>query len=124
MKTNEVQSEHNFAETVELIREAIEASGLKVISVIDAQGNLNKIGIQISGNKILEVFHPKLAKEVLDSDVRAGIVPPIRIYIFEDAGKTHVMAQRAVDLFAPYVSLNDLAVRVDNMLDSAVMSVK
>lgn len=120
MKTNEVQSRQDFVQTVELIRGAIEASGLKIVSAIDAQENLKRIGLQVGGNKIFEVFDPKLAKEVFDNDLRAGIVPPIRIYIFEDGNKTHVMAQSAVELFSPYPGLSDLAKKVDEMLDSVV----
>ena len=124
MMTTEVQSSLSFTQTVELVRGAIEAAGLKIISTIDAQENLKKIGLQIGGNKIIEVFHPKMAKEVFDKGIRAGIVPPLRIYVFEDAGKTHVMAQSAAELFSPYNGLSDLARRVDGMLDSVVRAVK
>lgn len=103
MSTNGVRSNQTFDETVEVIRASVEKAGLKIISVINAQENLKKIGIDIGGNTILEVFHPKLAKEVFDNDVRAGIIPPLRIYIYEGGGATHVMAQNATDLFAPYV---------------------
>ena len=98
-------------------------NGLKVISVIDAQANLKKIGAEIKGNKILEVFNPKLAIDVFNNDLRAGIVPPLRIYIYEESGKTHVAAQSAVELFSQYNGLEELARRVDQMLDSVTNSV-
>lgn len=124
MKTNEVQSRQDFEKTVDSVREAIETAGLKVVSTIDAQENLKKIGLHMGGNKILEVFHPKLAKEVFDNDIRAGIVPPLRIYIFEDGSKTYVVTQSAVELFSPYHGLSDLAKRIDEMLNSVVNAVR
>ncbi|MCL4345270.1 MAG: DUF302 domain-containing protein [Candidatus Thermoplasmatota archaeon] len=123
MNTKEIVSKFGFEETVGILQRSVEENGLKVISVIDAQANLKKIGIEIKGNKILEVFHPKLAREVFDSDLRAGIVPPLRIYIYEGNGMTHVSVQSAAELFSRYNGLGELAERVDKMLDSITDSV-
>ena len=116
MKGKEIVSRLPFAETVDLLRKAVEENGLKVVSTIDAQQNLKKIGIQSGGNQILEVFNPRLAAEVFEKDLRGGIVPPLRIYIYEDKGRTHVTAQNASALFSGYNELEDLGKRVDEML--------
>ena len=97
---------------------------MKIVAIINAQENLKKIGAEIGGNKILEVFHPKLAKEVFQKDIRSGIVPPLRIYVYEDAGVTHVATQSAVDLFSSYAGLQDLARKVDEMLESIVSKIQ
>ena len=123
MKMKEIVSKFGFEQTVELLERSVNENGLKVISVIDAQANLKKIGAEIKGNKILEVFNPKLAIDVFNNDLRAGIVPPLRIYIYEESGKTHVAAQSAVELFSQYNGLEELARRVDQMLDSVTNSV-
>ena len=124
MKVKEIVSKSGFAETVKILERSVDENGLKVISIIDAQANLKKIGIERGGNKILEVFNPKLAKEVFDNDLRAGIVPPLRIYIYEEGNRTHVSVQSAVELFSQYNGLEELAARVDTMLDSVVNSVR
>ena len=116
LKGKEIVSRLPFAETVEHLRKAVEDNGLKVVSAIDAQQNLKKIGLQSGGNQILEVFNPKFAAEVFKTDLRAGIVPPLRIYIYEDKGRTHVTAQNASALFSGYNGLEDLGKRVDEML--------
>ena len=123
MKVKEIVSKFGFEQTVELLERSVNENGLKVISVIDAQANLKKIGAEIKGNKILEVFNPKLAIDVFNNDLRAGIVPPLRIYIYEKSDKTHVAAQSAVELFSQYNGLEELARRVDQMLDSVTNSV-
>ena len=124
MKGSEAVSHLDFESTVDLLMAAVESSGLKIVAIINAQENLKKIGAEIGGNKILEVFHPKLAKEVFQKDIRAGIVPPLRIYVYEDAGVTHVATQSAVDLFSSYAGLHDLARKVDEMLESIVSKIQ
>ncbi len=124
MNGNETVSRLDFESTVDLLTAAVESSGLKIVAIINAQENLKKIGAEIGGNKILEVFHPKLAKEVFQKDIRAGIVPPLRIYVYEDAGVTHVATQSAVDLFSSYAVLQDLARKVDEMLESIVSKIQ
>ncbi len=124
MENIEIESRFTFVETVEILRRSVEENGLKVVASIDAQINLSRIGIKIGGNQILEIFHPNLAAEVFGKDIRAGIIPPLRIYIYEDAGKTYVIAQNASDLFEKYNGLSDLGKRLDQMLVSIVRSVK
>lgn len=124
MKVKEIISKFEFSKTVELLERSVDENGLKVVSAIDAQANLRKIGVESSGNKILEVFNPKLAREVFENDMRAGIVPPLRIYIYEESGRTHVAVWSAEELFSQYNGLENLAIKVDKMLDSVLMSVK
>lgn len=124
MKVKEIISKLGFPQTVEILEKSVSENGLKVVSLIDAQANLKKIGIESGGNKILEVFNPKLAKEVFENDLRAGIVPPLRIYVYEESGRTHVAAQIAEDLFSQYNGLIDLSRKVDGMIDSVLLSVK
>ena len=124
VEEDQVISKYQFAETIEVLRKAIEDNGLKVVSFIDARENLKKIGANIGGNSILEVFHPKFALEVFQHDLRAGIVPPLRIYVYEDGNKTKVVWQSASKLFDPFTGLGDLARRIDRMIQSIMGSIK
>ena len=124
MKVKEIISRFGFDQTVEILERSVNENGLKIVSVINAQANQKKIGVEAGGNKILEVFHPKLAMEVFDRDLRAGIVPPLRIYIYEESYKTHVAVQSAVELFAQYNGLEGLAKRLDEMLNLVINSVE
>ena len=124
MKVNETVSRFDFDSTVNLLMEGVKSSGLKIVALINAQENLKKIGVEIGENKILEVFHPKLAWEVFQKDIRAGIIPPLRIYVFEETGKTHVETQSAQELFSSYSGLQDLAKKLDGMLYSIVSKIQ
>ncbi len=124
MKVKEIISKYGFNQTIELLEKAVEDYGLKVVSTIDAQANLKKINVEVGGNKILEVFHPKLAKEVLDGDLRGGIVPPLRIYVYEQNGTTHVETQNVMELFSEFNGLEELGRKVDGILNSVINSVR
>ena len=124
MKGIEVVSRFDFESTVNLLMEEVKSSRLKIVATINAQENLKKIGVEIGGNKILEVFHPNLAREVFEKDIRAGIVPPLRIYVFEETGKTHAEIQSAQELFSSYSGLQDLAKKLDGMLHSIVSKIQ
>lgn len=124
MKVKVIISKYGFVQTVDILERSVNDKGLKVISVIDAQANLKKIGVESGGNKILEVFNPKLAKEVFDTNLKAGIVPPLKTHIYEENDKTNVMTQSAEDLFSQYDGLKDLGRRVDEILDSVLMPVE
>lgn len=124
MNGHEFTSRYDFRETIDKLTAGIESSGLKVVSRIDARENLRKTGIDIDGNTIFEVFHPKIASEVFQKDLRAGIVPPLRIYVYEECGKTHVVAQSAGELFSPFNGLEEIGAKVDGMISVAVQSLK
>lgn len=123
METQERISRYSFDETVEKLMAGIEISGLKVVARIDARENLKKIGIEIGGNTIFEVFHPGIAREVFQKDIRAGIVPPIRIYVYEAGGMTHVAAQNAAALFSGYNGLEEIGKKVDGMIERALSAI-
>lgn len=90
MKVKDRFSKLGFLQTVKILEGSVNENGLKVVSIVDAQANLNKIGAEAHRNKILEIFNPKLVKEVFECDLRAEIAPPLRIYIYREDGKTHI----------------------------------
>ncbi|WP_162205022.1 DUF302 domain-containing protein [Sulfuracidifex tepidarius] len=79
-----------FQEAIELLGNAIQENNLKIVSRINAQENLAKANLKIKGNYIFEVFRPDLAYKLFNLDIRAGIVPPLRIYVFEKGDETFV----------------------------------
>ena len=107
----------DFVKSVEKLEEAIAESDLKIISRINAQENLKKIGFEIGGNQIFELFHPRLAKKVFDTNLEAGIIPPVRIYIYQDGGSARCIYELSEPLFSKY-GLSDTGREVDNAIKS------
>ena len=74
--------------------------------------------------KFLFPYSESFKQEVFDSDLRAGIVPPLRIYIYEEIDKTHVAVQNAVELFSTFNGLLDIAQRLDKILNIVIMAIQ
>lgn len=73
-----------FDEVVEGIIAGIEASGMLLVADIDVRRNAAKKGIELTGNRILEVFRPDYAARIWGMEIEAGVDIPIRIHIHED----------------------------------------
>lgn len=112
-----VTSRFGFDETMNLLEAAIKTNSLGVVSKIDARANLKKIGMDIRGNAILEIFSPKYAKILFDANMKAGIEPPLRIYVFEDNDGVHAEYYKPSDIFSKW-GINTL-----NELDSIFVKI-
>lgn len=97
-----IKSKFGFDETMNMLESAVKTNSLGVVSKIDAQANLKKIGMDIRGNAILEVFSPKYAKMLFDANIKAGIEPPLRIYIFEDNDGTYAEYYKPSEVFSKW----------------------
>ena len=106
-----------FTESIQKLEEAISESSLKIVSRINAQENLKKIGALTGGNQIFELFNPKLAKMVFDKDIEAGIIPPVRIYIYEEGSSAVCLYDPSEPMFSKH-GLGDLGKEVDQEVKS------
>jgi uncharacterized protein (DUF302 family) len=106
----------NFNNTLELLSKLIQENNLKIVSRINAQENLAKANLKIEGNYIFEVFRPDLANKLFNRDIRAGIVPPLRIYVFEMEGKTFVEYQKPSEILSKW-GAEDLGRELDQMFE-------
>lgn len=81
-----------FAQVVEALISDIEESGMFLVADIDVQKNASKQGLEIGGNRILEVFRPDYAVKVWEMEIEAGVDIPIRIHVHE-AGEGRITAR-------------------------------
>ncbi len=85
-----LKSRFDFETTLKKLEESITANNMRIVSRVNAQENLRKAGFNIRGNYIFEVFRPDYAFRLFSRNLRAGIEPPLRIYVFEDSDGTYV----------------------------------
>ena len=62
----------------------------------------------------------RFSKEIFEADIRAGIVPPVRVYVYEDSGKTHVVTQNAKSIILSGDNWDNLK-RIENIIRSLTM---
>ena len=114
-----VASGYDFDTTLKKLEVAIGESDLKIVSRINAQENLMKIGKEIGGNQIFELFNPNLASEVFEKNRDAGIIPPVRLYVYQNDSGSVIIYQDSARLFSEY-ELPDLGRRVNDMVQEIV----
>lgn len=88
--------------TIAKLSEAALAVPMGVVAHINGQANAAKRGLAVPADQILEIFRPDFAIRVWEADKRAGIDIPLRIHVYEAAGKTHVAMRSPGVIFAPY----------------------
>jgi uncharacterized protein (DUF302 family) len=102
------------------LSKAVAAVPMGLVAHINGQANAAKRGLTVPADQILEVFRPDLAIRVWQVDKRAGIDIPLRIHVYEAAGKTHVAMRSPAAVFAPYgnVELDKLAAELTPIFDN------
>lgn len=73
-----------FGRVVEALASGVEESGMLLVADIDVQKNAAKRGLEIGGNRILEIFRPDYAIKVWEMEIEAGVDIPIRVHVHED----------------------------------------
>ncbi|WP_018954857.1 DUF302 domain-containing protein [Thioalkalivibrio sulfidiphilus] len=113
-------------ETVACLKQGIEAQGMRLVSHINGQANAARIGKQVPGDQVLEVFRPDFAIRVWEACKPAGIEIPVRIHVYEDGeGMTRVACRPPSALFARYEStpLNAIGLELDVIFEAILDSV-
>lgn len=107
--------EDTFFSVVKEIEKILPETELALMGVVDAQATVIKGGKRISGNRTFEVFSPSLLHEVLMINPEAGIVPPVRIYVFEENSRAVIMYEEAETLFFRY-GMEEIGKKIDLMV--------
>lgn len=103
------------ATAVAKLIEAVNGVPMGLVAHINGQANAAKRGLTVPADQILEVFRPDFAIRVWQADKTAGIDIPLRIHIYEAAGRTIVAFRTAREVFAPYANpaLDAIAAELD-----------
>lgn len=84
-------SKHDFDNTVEILKGAIEDQNLMVITEINAQKMLRMAGKKVNGMKQILYFHPRYMKRVMEANKMATIQIPLKIIVIEKPDKKVVL---------------------------------
>ena len=96
-------SRHAYVDLASRLTAAVEQHGMGVVAKASATIGARSLGVEIPGNMVVMVFHPRFAVRMLDASVPAGFEAPIRYYITEQPdGSTHLVYRKPSAVFAPY----------------------
>ncbi len=118
------RSAHGFDETLNLLRQAIEAENLMVVQEVNPQQMLRMVGVQIGGMRQVFFFHPRYMKQILETNRNAGIEPPLKVLIMEAPnGQVMVRYEDPKHQFGPYDGLEELSEELLGIFERVVASV-
>ena len=84
-------SQHPVAESVERLKRALEAKGVKIFAVVDHSGEAEKVGLKMRPTKLVIFGSPKAGTPLMLAAPSIAIDLPLKILISEDAdGKVWV----------------------------------
>lgn len=82
------QSAHSVIETVEQIKNILQAKGIKLFALVDHSGEAEKIGMKMPPTKLLIFGNPKAGTPLMLSTPHSAIDLPLKILIWEDVHGT------------------------------------
>ncbi len=116
---------HSYAALVERVKQAAGSQKLGVVTQASATAGAKKVlNLDIPGNTIIGLYHPRFAVRMLEASIAAGIEAPIRVYVTENADQTATLSYVMPSaVFAPYMDeggneLKALATELDTVFDA------
>ncbi|MBB3189532.1 DUF302 domain-containing protein [Halomonas cerina] len=93
-----------YAELLEVLREAVEAEGMFVVTEVGPTEAAASRGVTIPGNRVVGVFRNDYAVRILRLSVPAMIEAPMRFYVTEnDDGSATLSWKTPSHLLSPYM---------------------
>lgn len=96
---------HSFARLVERVEAAAADQKIGVVTRASATvGAKRVLDMDIPGNMVIGLFHPRFAVRMLAASISAGIEAPIRVYLTENENGTTTLSYKTPShVFAPYM---------------------
>lgn len=95
-------SSASFENTLVRLKSAISAHKMGIVAEACADCGARSLGVEIPGNRVVMVFHPRFAVRVLADNLAAGVEAPLRIYVTEHKQGTELSYRLPSKTFAPY----------------------
>ena len=80
-------SNHSVDETVEKLKGILQAKGITLFALVDHSGEAEKVGMKMPPTKLLIFGNPKAGTPVMLTAPSSAIDLPLKILIWEDAGR-------------------------------------
>lgn len=81
----DVPSNHSFDETVDRIRNILQAKGIMLFVLVDHSGEAEKLGMKMRPTKLLIFGSPKAGTPLMLATPSIAIDLPLKILVWEDA---------------------------------------
>lgn len=86
----QMQSHRSFNDTVSALKHAVSKNGMSVMGHINQANVLSMSGLHLEGGESFLVGNPEVGKKLFRDSPAAGAVLPLRIYVWEAGGESHI----------------------------------
>ncbi len=96
-------SPNSVSETADALVAAIGEAGASVIARVDHAGAAGAAGMELPPSQLVIFGNPAVGTPAMQQDIRAGLVLPLRVLVYEDAdGATQVFYEVPEDMVADF----------------------
>ncbi len=96
-----VTTSKDVTDSVDALRASLKEEGFGVLAVLDFHDILKQKGVDLGREyKLLEVCNPKAAKDIMDKDLRVGLLLPCTIAVYEDQRATRISLLKPTSLLS------------------------
>ena len=99
-------------DTVDRLRDAIDARGLKLFTIIDHSGEAAAAGLELRNTKVVVFGSPAAGTPVMQAAPLAALDLPLKVLVWDDAGQTKLSFTSPEALAARYDVGDELAQRL------------
>jgi uncharacterized protein (DUF302 family) len=78
------QSRHSVEETLEKLKQALEAKGIRIFAVVDHSGEAEKVGLKMRPTKLVVFGNPKAGTPLMVAAPGSAIDLPLKILVAEN----------------------------------------
>ena len=97
-----VEASGSVAEAADRLEAAVSGAGAKVFARVNHGGGAASVDMELADAELLVFGNPALGTPVLQSDIRSGLVLPLRVLVYDDGGQTVFLYETPAAMLSDY----------------------
>jgi len=121
----ELVSLYEFEDTLNRLRDAIQAEGFLLLHEINTQQIVKSHGIEIDRVHQLLFFHPRYIQAIMDNNPRAIVEAPLKFVVMENPSQQVIMVRftQPNTLFGRYTGLTSMGRELNQIVTNITQSI-
>ena len=95
-----IPSPHSVAETMDKLVAAVEGAGATVMARVDHSAGAESVDMELPDAQLLVFGNPRLGTRVMEQDLSAGLILPMRVLVSEGEDGTVITWATPAEMFA------------------------
>lgn len=93
-------SPHSVSDTMDKLVSAVEGAGASVVARVDHSAAAGSVDMNLPDSQLLIFGNPKVGTPIMQQDLRAGVILPLRVLVSEGEDGTVITWQSPDEMFA------------------------